>query len=119
MYTTDLTPKELMISRYEAFVKMDWDYLAKTSTNQTVEELSSSEPIEWLKLDVLKAYDNIVEFKAYYRENSTLHVLHEKSSFIQADGIWKYDDGELFNSSIQRNEKCPCGSGKKFKRCCA
>ncbi len=104
MYRQDLTPKELMISRYEAFVKMDWEYLVKTSTTQTLEELSTSQPIEWLKLDVINAYDNIVEFKAYYKEGGTLHVLHEKSSFIKESGSWKYDYGELFNSKIQRNE---------------
>ena len=119
MYAIDLTPKELMISRYQAFVKMDWEYLAKTSTTQTVEELSSSTSTEWLKLDVLNTYDNFVEFKAYYKEQNTLHVLHEKSSFVKVDGFWKYDDGELFNSKIQRNENCPCGSAKKYKRCCA
>ena len=41
-----------------------------------------------------------------------------KSSFIKEDGTWKYLDGELYNSKIERNESCPCGSGKKFKKCC-
>ena len=114
-----MTPKELMISRYEAFVKKDWAYLVTTSTHQTLEELSSPTTIEWLKLEVLDAYDDIVEFKAYFRDNASLGVLHEKSKFVQVDGEWKYDDGELFNSKIERNEPCPCGSGKKFKKCCA
>ena len=114
-----MTPKELMISRYEAFVKKDWAYLARTSTSQTQEELAMMPEFEWLKLDVLKAYDNIVEFKAYYRENGKIGVLHEKSHFIQEDGEWKYSDGELFNSKVERNEPCPCGSGKKYKKCCA
>ncbi len=114
-----MTPKELMISRYEAFVKKDWAYLARTSTSQTQEELAMMPELEWLKLYVLKAYDNIVEFKAYYRENGKIGVLHEKSYFIQEDGEWKYCDGELFNSKVERNEPCPCGSGKKYKKCCA
>jgi len=114
-----MTPKELMISRYEAFVRKDWNYLSETSTSQSVEELAMMPELEWLKLDVLDAYDNIVEFKAYYRENGKIGVLHEKSVFIQNNGQWKYQDGELFNSKIERNEPCPCGSGKKFKKCCA
>ena len=113
-----MTPKELMINRYNAFLKEDWDYIAKTSTFQTLEELKTTPKMEWLKLDVLDAYDNIVEFKAYYKDRGSISVLHEKSYFIQVDGIWKYEKGELFNSKVQRNEPCPCESGKKFKRCC-
>ncbi|NOR58534.1 MAG: zinc chelation protein SecC, partial [Sulfurimonas sp.] len=54
--------EELMRSRYEAFVKEDWNYLAKTSMHQTVEELSHPTSIEWLKLAVLNADENTVEF---------------------------------------------------------
>ena len=108
-----------MRSRYDAFVREDWDYLAKTSMHQTLEELSISLPIKWLKLDVIDAYDDVVEFKAYYEENGNIHLLHEKSKFVKDDGMWKYLDGELYNSKIERNESCPCGSGKKYKKCCS
>ena len=110
--------EELMRSRYDAFVREDWSYLAETSVHQTIEELSGSLPIEWLKLDVIDAYEDIVEFKAYYKENGRIQVLHEKSSFIKEDGIWKYLDGKLYNTKIERNEDCPCESGKKYKKCC-
>ncbi len=111
-------PEELMRSRYDAFKRNDWDYIADTSVNQSVEELSSLGHIEWLKLEVIDAYENIVEFKAYYKEDGKTDVLHEKSEFVKVNGIWKYLDGELYNTKIQRNESCPCGSGKKFKKCC-
>jgi len=114
-----MTPKELMISRYKAFVAKDWHYLAQTAINQSEEELKMMPELEWLKLDVLNAYENVVEFKAYYKENGTIGVLHEKSFFVEVDGEWKYKDGELFSTKVQRNEPCPCGSGKKFKKCCA
>ena len=114
-----MTPKELMISRYKAFVKKDWHYLAKTSIHQSVEELEMMPELEWLKLEVLDDYDDIVEFKAYYRENGKISVLHEKSKFVKIDDDWKYLNGELFNTKIERNEPCPCGSGKKFKKCCS
>jgi len=113
-----MNPKELMISRYEAFVKKDWQYLVDTSLHQTLQELSQPTNIEWLQLKVLDAHDDIVEFKAYYKESGEIGVLHEKSKFSLIDGVWKYKDGELFNSKIERNEPCPCGSGKKFKKCC-
>jgi len=114
-----MTPKELMISRYKAFVNKDWKYLVETSLHQTLEELNHPTTITWLKLDVVDNYDNFVEFKAYYRDGSNVVLLHEKSRFTQVDGVWKYDDGVIFNSKIERNESCPCGSGKKFKKCCA
>lgn len=113
-----MNPEELMRSRYEAFVKQDWNYLAQTSIHQTLEELSQPSSIKWLKLDVIDASKDTVEFKAYYQENGKISVLHEKSNFVKIDGIWKYLDGELFSTKIERNESCPCGSGKKFKKCC-
>jgi len=118
MQTSKLTPKELMQSRYDAFVRMDGQYLKDTTTLDVSTDMTLYENIEWLKLDILDAYENIVEFKAYYREDNTLHVLHEKSFFSEVEGVWKYSDGELLNSQIQRNEICPCGSGKKYKKCC-
>ena len=96
MNEKQLNPKELMISRYEAFVNEDWEYIAQTSVYQTLEELQDSPSMDWLKLEVINAYDDIVEFKAYYKENQKTYVLHEKSKFIKENNRWKYLDGELF-----------------------
>jgi SEC-C motif-containing protein len=119
------TPEELMRSRYSAYVRADGRYLVLSAVKENryeddaelIEEFSSS--VEWLKLDVLKVKDNTVEFKAYYKDQESIKVLHEKSSFIQEDGVWKYADGTLYNSKVERNTSCPCGSGKKYKKCCA
>ena len=113
-----LTPKELMKSRYDAFVRMDGEYLSQTTTQDMSTDMSAYENIEWLKLEIVDAYEDIVEFKAYFREENTIQILHEKSRFVEVDGVWKYSDGELFNTHLQRNETCPCGSGKKYKKCC-
>lgn len=113
-----MTPKELMQSRYDAFVRKDGEYLAKTTTQNISSDMSMYENIEWLKLEIVSAKDEEVEFKAYYREDDIVNVLHEKSSFVMVDGEYKYKDGILYNTSIKRNELCPCGSGKKFKKCC-
>ncbi len=117
--------EELMRSRYSAYTLADGRYLVLSSVKENryeddaelIEEFSKS--VEWLKLDILSSEQNSVEFKAYYRDNESIKLLHEKSHFIIEDGIWRYKDGELYNTKVQRNEPCPCGSGKKYKKCCA
>lgn len=37
-----MTVKELMISRYEAFVQKDWEYLAQTSVSQAVKNIKNA-----------------------------------------------------------------------------
>ena len=117
--------EELMRSRYSAYVRGDGRYLVLSTKKENQYEDDAlliegfSSRVDWLKLDVLHVEQNIVEFKAYYKEGENIKVLHEKSNFIQEDGVWLYVDGELYNSKVERNEPCPCGSGKKFKKCCA
>lgn len=113
------TPEQLMRSRYEAFIRMDGEYLAQTTTQETSTDMSAYQDITWLRLDVIDAYDNIVEFKAFYREDGEIKVLHERSRFVELDSEWKYVDGDLLGSKISRNDICPCGSGKKYKKCCS
>ena len=118
------TPEELMRSRYSAFALGEAEYLYKTSLvkhhapNELEQLKAQMGQVEWLKLEVLAAYDDIVEFKAYYRDESGIHLLHEESHFIYENECWFYDEGTLFNTKIERNETCPCGSGKKYKKCC-
>lgn len=112
------TPQELMISRYNAFVQEDWEYIAKTSTSQTLQELQDSPTISWLRLEIITAYDDIVEFKAYYILNNKIELLHEKSTFIIINNEWKYQNGILYDTQITKNGMCFCGSKKKYKRCC-
>lgn len=118
-------PEELMRSRYSAYVNGNGAYLVFSSSLdnrykediELIEEFCNS--VEWLRLEVLDAIEDEVEFKAYYRDKEGVKVLHERSTFILEDGIWKYLDGELYNSKVERNEACPCGSDIKFKRCCS
>lgn len=119
------TPEELMRSRYSAYVNGNGKYLLFSSSTENqhqedialIEEFSNS--VEWLKLEVLEALEEIVEFRAYYRDATGIQVLHEESKFIQEDGVWKYESGTLYKAKVERNESCPCGSGKKYKRCCS
>lgn len=119
-----ITPLELMRSRYSAYVRGDAPYLLfSTAKEERVEEDSKlieefCANVTWLKLDIIKSFEEFVEFKAYYKDAQGVKLLHEKSRFVQEDGVWKYKDGELYNTKIERNEPCPCGSAKKYKKCC-
>lgn len=118
------TALELMRSRYSAYVLGDGSYIVKTTTEENryeddlelIEEYAKS--VTWLGLEIVHVEKNMVEFKAYYRDANGVKVQHEKSNFIYEDGVWLYRDGKMYNSKIERNEPCPCQSGKKYKKCC-
>ena len=46
---------------------------------------------------------------------------------LRIDGKWFYVDGDMVKPKpvvrdkpkVGRNEPCPCGSGRKYKKCCA
>lgn len=116
--------EELMRSRYSAFALGNAEYLYKTSlpAHHAPDELDALKmqmnQVEWLRLDVVSASEESVEFKAYYRDAGGIRLLHEKSTFVYENGQWLYDEGTLYTTKIERNEPCPCGSGKKYKKCC-
>ncbi|WP_345993493.1 YchJ family metal-binding protein [Sulfurimonas sp. HSL-1716] len=121
------TAEELMCSRYSAYVRADAEYLIKSTTeeNRHTEDipliLEFCKNVVWLKLEILqteqKEQSGVVEFRAFYLENDEIVVLHERSDFVKNEGVWEYDKGRFINSKIERNDPCPCGSGKKYKKC--
>lgn len=123
------TPLMLMRSRYTAYILKKEEYLLATwhsSTRPARLELEKTE-VKWLSLDINShshdtANDTMgeVEFTARYLEAEQLCSMHETSRFTRQHGLWYYLDGtcEINCEKIGRNTLCPCGSGKKFKRCC-
>ena len=51
---------------------------------------------------------------------SQFGTLQENSNFKQIDSRWYYCDGDVQIKSFkpERNAPCPCGSQRKFKKCC-
>lgn len=128
------TPEKLMRSRYAAYVKAEINYLIETTYplkrhlyNQK-DILDWSTTSTWKKLEIISTKDGNenditgkVEFKAYYIQNSKDEIHHELSSFIKEKGKWYFEQGIkplTINRQIGKNEFCPCGSGKKYKKCC-
>jgi len=120
------TALALMRSRYSAYCIGDVNYLQATTHNHTWsdEELKTiqdwSDNSFWQHLEIVNYDEKSVEFKAYYIYEKKQHLHHEKSSFLKVNDMIKYVDGEIYEDKVNflRNEKCICGSGNKYKRCC-
>lgn len=73
------------------------------------------------QLRVRQAQGDRVEFECWYRQDGQLHHLHDLSRFVREGQHWCYADSaspRLTATAIGRNDACPCGSGKKLKKCC-
>lgn len=130
------TPEALMRSRYAAFTRGNIDYVQRTMSGPALEQFDLADAHAWAneaiwqKLEVLGSNldpDNpdhgYVEFKAHYNVGGKDYVLHENSEFVRINGAWSYINGESPNQTVTsnkigRNDPCPCGSGKKHKKCC-
>jgi len=133
------TAQKLMRSRYTAYKTGQANYLYET-THPSVRKSYSLKQIEqwskennWTKLEIVSVEHGsirdtrgIVEFKAYYTDyNGNEQVHHEKSTFLKEGNTWFYVEGVINPKEVDlmkktsRNDPCPCGSGKKYKKCCA
>jgi len=119
----------LMRSRYTAFVRGDVDYLVKTHDPATRGglDLAGLRGTEWTGLEIVSSSENgdsgVVEFIASGVTGGVPFRQRERSRFRRVDGNWLYIDGDLRAEPVRRiaapgrNHPCPCGSGKKYKKC--
>jgi len=133
------TAETLMRSRYSAFAKGEIDYLKQSlhPKQRTDYDPDSTrrwaEHSEWLGLEIVDTHDGgendeegTVEFIAKYRQKGGTLAHHEIGEFKRSNGIWYYHDGKTVTPGtvrhegpkVGRNDPCPCGSGKKYKKCC-
>jgi len=132
------TAEKLMRSRYTAYATVNVDYLHASlhPDHQADHDLNAARKwaadSDWLGLEILSTTagdegdeTGVVEFKASYREKGKVRQLHEISRFQKVNGRWTYVDGEMprpktvrIETRVGRNDPCPCGSGKKYKKCC-
>jgi SEC-C motif-containing protein len=120
------TPEALMRSRYTAYFQGNMDYVANTMKGPAAVGFNKedagqwSTQIKWHGLKVIKSkQDNnqgTVEFIARYALNGNIDIIYEISEFSLENGKWYYIDG--VTPKLGRNDICPCGSQKKYKKCC-
>ncbi len=97
------TAEALMRSRYSAYCIQNADYLLATTHLSTRKHHNKKDILafatenHWVKLEIVKATENNVEFKAYYLNSSLQpHTHHEKSTFKKEGEQWYYVDGKWF-----------------------
>jgi SEC-C motif-containing protein len=132
------TAEALMRARYSAYATANIDFIERTthsSTRSGFDRESArkwAEGSQWQSLEILHATggteqdtDGSIEFIASYSQNAEEIKHHEISTFRKEDGVWTFVDGRVVNQpfrreqpKIGRNDPCPCGSGKKYKKCC-
>ena len=137
--TPPATAEALMRSRYCAYVTGQIQYLATSLHPDHRQDLDLSatrrwsQGARWLSLQVVSSrgggeqdQDGEVDFIATYKEKGVIKPHHERARFSRKDGVWYYVDGDMVKPEtsvhqgpkVGRNDPCPCGSGKKYKKCC-
>jgi SEC-C motif-containing protein len=132
------TAEVLMRSRYTAFALGNMDYLSDTLAPEAradfdpVESGSTAKDSVWQGLEVRAVTDGgaddatgSVEFVARFRLRGEQRAHHELASFRREQGRWVCSGGQMNPKGpprqvdkVGRNDPCPCGSGKKYKKCC-
>ena len=133
------TPEELMRARYSAFTQVEVDFLLSSLHPDERAEHDAAgirewaEQSEWHGLKILAVeadeeaeQSGTVEFQASYTFKGETKRHHEIALFERVDGDWYFKEGQPGTAKpivregprIGRNDPCPCGSGRKFKRCC-
>ena len=133
------TAEALMRSRYTAFATgaVDWIIDSQIPEGRPFTDRTATE--EWSKLSTWKGMqvlqtqqggpddeEGLVEFKAFYELGGEDILHHEIASFRKLDGAWHFVDGvemkprpfKRMQPKVGPNDPCPCGSGKKHKKCC-
>ena len=111
------TAEALMRARYTAHCLGKYQFLTDTTHPEFREDASADEIKEW---------SSMVKFCAHYRVQNVPQELREDAFFRKEGDEWFYVEGNVYakqpvrreTPKIGRNDPCPCGSGKKYKKCC-
>ena len=133
------TAAALMRARYAAFATGNVDFIHDSHEPSGQEDLDReatkawSEKSTWLGFEILEQEgggpddeEGTVEFVARYEIEGKPFEHREVASFQKIDGRYYFVDGVIVGPGtfrreapkVGRNDPCPCGSGKKHKKCC-
>ncbi|TNH04162.1 YchJ family protein [Testudinibacter sp. TR-2022] len=124
------TAEQLMRSRYAAYALQKIDYLVATTVPAQQPHLNTAamqqwaQQTQWAGLEIVQYLPKVgkihaqVEFKAFYQTTAGRQAHHELSTFVLISQHWYFLDPTLGQYPSMK-QPCLCGSGKKFKQCCA
>lgn len=133
------TAEQLMRARYCAFALGRVDFLNNSlhPEHRSDHDLEATrrwaENAQWLGLRIVDVDaggvtddEGVVEFVATFKEKGVVRQHHERSRFSKLEDAWYFVDGEMVlpatrineGPKVGRNDPCPCGSGRKYKKCC-
>lgn len=132
------TAEALMRARYTAYTKHDVGFVERTNDPKHGEPFDVesakkwAESAKWQGLEVVRTEQGgendsrgKVEFIAKFKLEGEDQMHHEIGNFRKDGGVWYFVDGKTPGVTIRnekpapgRNDPCPCGSGKKYKKCC-
>jgi SEC-C motif-containing protein len=129
------TAEALMRSRYSAFVHRKLDHIERTNAPEIAGDFNRAEAerlaeeCDWHGLQILNVKEDgdvaQVEFVIQFKRDGQNMAQAELASFRRENGQWVYESGQLnlqqtqrMVTKVGRNDPCPCGSGKKAKKCC-
>lgn len=134
------TAEQMMRSRYSAYTQVEMDYIERTHDPKTRDETDMdanrewAESTKWTGLEILETKQGGVDdevgtvtFKAKFETEEGIQEHQELSLFQKHEGKWYFVDSSdptkkepitRSEPKVGRNDPCPCGSGKKYKKCC-
>jgi SEC-C motif-containing protein len=134
------TPEATMRSRYTAFAVVNIDYLHDTLASDQRHDFSRDDAekwarnSKWLGLEIHgttgggpEDSEGTVDFTARFKMDGRNEAHREISLFRREGDRWAYVEGQIGGPKQEqrrvavkagRNDPCPCGSGKKYKKCC-
>lgn len=94
-----------------------------------IKDIKAEGCLTWKGMNIIAERSRAVKVR-YYDMDGQLHILIAKSFYGQ---VWQHEinhlngieedvrpksERPLPSKNFDRNEPCPCGSGKKYKKCC-
>jgi SEC-C motif-containing protein len=133
------TAERVMRARYTAYVMREMGYLLTSLHPDHRSDYDEKGSRAWAERTVwhgIEIHNTVkggpddregqVEFTVSFTENGIRQEYRERSTFKKDNGIWYFEAGKTLPPrqvvrtapKAGRNDPCPCGSGRKFKKCC-